>query len=1341
MTGKALLAFACVACLAGVSPAAGKGGVSPLRGLMDETKQLAKLRDVWAAKLPAAKPNSFDDGCLEIVIQQALYGRDLRVRLIRRGGKWTDGRARSSWTPHVCEADGSGLKMDGGVFSGELKVGVVVWARDQGVQQNDGQIVPCTYKIKAPLVAGEIQVTATLANSESAPFESRSRTVQSRWISAGNPDLRVKQPDGLGGVFDEAVRQVDRAHMLYEQIRALQLEIEQGIPYAVGKESVARWRVSYEKPEVNIDGKVKKKVRKKGRKGNKGRTQAVVPSLDDEDAIGGLGEVGESAETKAREKAQEAAVAKVLNGMLAHVTELRSVVGAAGQAKPPAVQVGDVDTGDPDFGPFSEFVRLERGKGAAHILPDDVGKPGRQSWPYLSQWDVLGPFPQSQWMSQTTVLPDILPDTNGVLLAEVDCLHGFGRPGGVNYGKYYGNGKHKWTPVPADPKDGMIIPPNWMVNKKYPWPGKDWGAYYAAAELVAPRDIELWAAAAMCDSGAIWVNNAPVWRSGPVPDWCDVNVFRFRMPLKKGSNRILVRCENRSVPHTFALRVCTAGKPRPKAEAAAAVAAVEKTYETAGDPLEGTLGWRRNQTGRFPGVKPVLAWDLDKRINVLWRTPLLPSNGGIMSVDGKVFTLIERVTLVCLNAADGKVLWKHDLDPVEFKAPDLYEEAKRLKKIRLESKDKKAVEASKTKLTEIYRKHGGFGWDRLSGFTGMAMTTPITDGKLLWVKMGTQVIGCFSFDGKVRWKKLTGAHGGQMGGPVSSPVLLKTKAGRQLLVCQLPKYTGRQKTEDMEDGKVDVEVVDRRTGGGPHPDRHPGRQAVLKAWDAATGEEIWETDRYVMKHFGNRYDADGIATPAVVRVTDGKDTMDVIYTTGGRVFRADDGKLLHRYVGSMNMCATPINDGRGTIFTTMAGWSGIRLIMVNRDTLNAEIRWKHRGGWKGWSPYGGWVFYGGQVHGYWTKRFGSVGAFDPYTGYPTMQYNHIFRYQTGHSYPPPTMAGEVLFVADDERCGYNKNANWRNATFKPEPRLPLIPACMSAVALDPEPLVLARNTCEGMSMAPWFEDDRFYIRSRKSVVCFGPTGEEGKRYETEVIARTVLGQMQLPEPDDTAPVEVPRLKGLPYEYSPGTLRVGVPFTHWNVVKGVTPDKEKQVSKGLGFPAGTKIAQLTKKSTVPDLGSNSVLQCSFEKEHEYPPSITTENARYGVTLDLTRVHKGEAGSVALWSTILHNPLTRTVRLELDSPHAEFYVGGKRIEHHRRVRLPHGNYVFSMRTVLPKGDGPVTIRPRLWPSNDVRAERERRLARLRQARPYLERAQKQLPGTDIAKLAAEVLAAVK
>jgi outer membrane protein assembly factor BamB len=73
--------------------------------------------------------------------------------------------------------------------------------------------------------------------------------------------------------------------------------------------------------------------------------------------------------------------------------------------------------------------------------------------------------------------------------------------------------------------------------------------------------------------------------------------------------------------------------------------------------------FRGDGSGAFRDATPVTEWAPDK--NVIWKTPLPGwTNASPIIVGNKVFTCVEKDTLVCINKADGTILWSR---PNDFK--------------------------------------------------------------------------------------------------------------------------------------------------------------------------------------------------------------------------------------------------------------------------------------------------------------------------------------------------------------------------------------------------------------------------------------------------------------------------------------------------------------------------------------------------------------------------------------------------------------------------------------------------------------------------------------------------
>jgi outer membrane protein assembly factor BamB len=158
-----------------------------------------------------------------------------------------------------------------------------------------------------------------------------------------------------------------------------------------------------------------------------------------------------------------------------------------------------------------------------------------------------------------------------------------------------------------------------------------------------------------------------------------------------------------------------------------------------------TVGWRNDGTGRFPTATPPSEWSSDK--NVLWKVALPgPSYGAPIVVGDRLFVASDPGELLCINRADGKVLWR-----------------------------------KKNAVKGFAPKGGRFGKGGRSGRGGMGgrsagntAATPVSDGKHVAAVFGNGIAAVYALDGKLVWSKAIEAA--RIGfGHSASPLLLDGK--------------------------------------------------------------------------------------------------------------------------------------------------------------------------------------------------------------------------------------------------------------------------------------------------------------------------------------------------------------------------------------------------------------------------------------------------------------------------------------------------------------------------------------------------------------------------------------
>jgi hypothetical protein len=131
--------------------------------------------------------------------------------------------------------------------------------------------------------------------------------------------------------------------------------------------------------------------------------------------------------------------------------------------------------------------------------------------------------------------------------------------------------------------------------------------------------------------------------------------------------------------------------------------------------------WRFDGNGRFPNIHPPCEWSADK--NMLWKTPVAIGGYSSPIVAGdKVFVTAEMGSLVCLDAADGKLLWQKDLF----------------------SKDSRDIPAQLSK--KLIRGCGGE--------SKQSTPTPTSNGALVFYINAMGLCACYDLQGEQKWIRI-----------------------------------------------------------------------------------------------------------------------------------------------------------------------------------------------------------------------------------------------------------------------------------------------------------------------------------------------------------------------------------------------------------------------------------------------------------------------------------------------------------------------------------------------------------------------------------------------------------
>ena len=322
----------------------------------------------------------------------------------------------------------------------------------------------------------------------------------------------------------------------------------------------------------------------------------------------------------------------------------------------------------------------------------------------------------------------------------------------------------------------------------------------------------------------------------------------------------------------------------------------------AGDPV----GWRGSGLGMYPDADPPTEWSAGK--NVVWRQEM-PSWGNASTVllGNRLFVTSEPNELICLSKADGRILWRHPVplsdtwsDDERAEAEKKQKETEQLKKQydelddqinraygllkkdpgnadrKKHYKDLRAVQRGV--LKEISR-NARWARARAEKTNGYTSATPVSDGKNVWVVMGTGVAACFDLEGNRIWIRFAGRPKDPYGHS-ASPILA--------------------------DGKLVL-----------HLD-------AMSACNPMTGEELWRTQ-----------DAHrGWGTPFPTRIGN----TPVLVTGKGQVVRLADGNVLTERLTRLAYASPIVVDG--VAYWIQNDGAAFKLLSIGNDKAKTERLWK-----------------------------------------------------------------------------------------------------------------------------------------------------------------------------------------------------------------------------------------------------------------------------------------------------------------------------------------------------------------------------------------------------------------
>ena len=382
---------------------------------------------------------------------------------------------------------------------------------------------------------------------------------------------------------------------------------------------------------------------------------------------------------------------------------------------------------------------------------------------------------------------------------------------------------------------------------------------------------------------------------------------------------------------------------------------------------EAVIGHRGDGSGVYPSADPPIEWDGRTGKNILWKAPM-PNWGHSCPIEvpspvpgagARVFVMVEPgwksdwPVLLCLDARDGRELWRREVNHLAAAVPDparrqqiaatwhellgRYREAYTLFNGYFYSKDREAGAAAferhgflyggwsgggygqlrkmRFKDAEAYRRQirtieaGGLNletWQHQCGMgtscVGQAFPTPLSDGRFVYVATGLHSFACFDLNGNARWlRSVPGAR--SQGGKDYC------KNARQPLLCK------------------DLFISD--VGN------------LVRAFDRRSGELRWSHETP---------SGHCIVSPVVLKVGQ----TDVLWTAGPAAFLLPGGRPLEvRGWTNEGACAVLNTDRPDTVFFSGGGEHGgweakgncetpppaaVRL-SLNGGLLQAKVLW------------------------------------------------------------------------------------------------------------------------------------------------------------------------------------------------------------------------------------------------------------------------------------------------------------------------------------------------------------------------------------------------------------------
>lgn len=441
------------------------------------------------------------------------------------------------------------------------------------------------------------------------------------------------------------------------------------------------------------------------------------------------------------------------------------------------------------------------------------------------------------------------------------------------------------------------------------------------------------------------------------------------------------------------------------------------------EAAERAVGWRNDGTGSFPDADPPTQWG--PASNVVWKTKLPSwSNASPILVGDRLFVCAEPATLLCVSAADGRILWQGSNTYLDVVSPDQLEAARaetkqaedlqsQVSALDRSLKEKHVSYANSSNQTEqaavtqeIVRIQGELEplqkqlqplaekWllPYVHPTCGYSAPTPTSDGQFVYALFGNGVAVCYDRDGNRRWARR---------------------------LERVKHDWGHSRSPLLARDRVIVQIRD------------------LVALDAATGSNVWQVASE--PHCGS---------PVLTRIGD----TDVLVTAAGDFVKVSDGTVLARKLCPLDYVSPLLHSN--VVYFIQYGGKAIQLPAAVGDTFEAKVLWETKPDNDRY--YASPAYVDGLL--YTDNWKGGFSVIDAATGNVVATNSAIGI--KGYSYPSVTRAGSYLYVGSEA-----------GDTVVLELGLPL--------------RTVATNQLEAFRSSPVFAGKRMYIRALQHLYCIG----------------------------------------------------------------------------------------------------------------------------------------------------------------------------------------------------------------------------------------------------------------